>query len=311
MRYFLIFLLIVFGVVGLFECLDFVQKYLAQTSKDPLVVLWRSTRHIYQFFPYLLFTVFGYSLHRLMQTREFQTLHYLGFGWRVWVITATLLVGGFFILFYFWFTPLQRLALDHSQKPIVAIQSVLLAPTGVWFLDQSSPGKTRFIKASSYDQKTQKLKDVYTFTVFDIQSDAPHAPALIEFVSSLPIKEKTLVNSTQDYFPYVNITDKIEVLKRMGFSPVEYQVIQHRLWFLPLYFFGLALLAFLLAYSIQSTALFSLIILGTTIGLFFVYEMVMSFVLAEKIALLPALVSLLIGLYTLCGGCYVAFVRPR
>lgn len=104
---------------------------------DPLVVLWRSTRHIYQFFPYLLFTVFGYSLHRLMQTREFQTLHYLGFGWRVWVITATLLVGGFFILFYFWFTPLQRLALDHSQKPIVAIQSVLLAPTGVWFLDRS------------------------------------------------------------------------------------------------------------------------------------------------------------------------------
>ncbi|MDO8261233.1 MAG: hypothetical protein Q7T50_07140, partial [Candidatus Magasanikbacteria bacterium] len=82
-------------------------------------------------------------------------------------------------------------------------------------------------------------------------------------------------------------------------------------WFLPFYFFGLALLAFLLAHIIQSTIYFFLVIFGVTIALFFSYEMALSFVMAEKMALIPTLTSLLIGLYLICGGCYVAFMRTR
>lgn len=302
MYYFILFFCIVFGIVSLFECLDFVQKYLAKTSADPFVIMHRSIRHIYQFFPYLLFAVFAYTVRMIIQKHEFQTLQYLGFGQSIWIKLASLLVINFFLLFYFCFTPLQRLALDRSQKPATAIQSVLLVPTGIWFLDKSSSGITRFIKAEGYDKTIQKLKNVHFFTI----------PATLQFEKWMPAPEKTLMNSTQDYFPYLSINNKINTLQKMGFSPIDYRLIQHRLWFLPLYFFGLALLAFFLAQLIQSTIYFFLVIFGATIVLFFAHEMTLSFVMAEKIAFLPMLISLLIGLYTLCGGCwYVATVRSR
>lgn len=256
---------------------------------------------MYQFSPYLLFAVFAYTVRMIIQKREFQTLQYLGFNHAIWLKLAALLVGSFFILFYFCFTPLQRVALDRSQKPVTAIESVLLVPTGVWFLDKSPDGAKRFIKAGGYDQKTQRLKDVNIFTM----------PGTFRFEKWMSIPAKALMSSGQDYFPYINITGKIDTLQKMGFSPIDYRLIRHRLWFLPLYFFGLALLAFLLAHIIRSTIYFFLIIFGTTIALFFTYEMALSFVLAEKMALLPVLASLLMWLYLVCGGCYVAFVRPR
>jgi hypothetical protein len=291
----------VLGVVGLFECLDFMQKYLAKTSSDPFVIMYRSMRHIYQFFPYLLFAVFAYAVRIIIQKHEFQTLQYLGFGQNIWFKLAIFLTTGFFILYYFVLTPLQRVALDRSQKPANAIQSVLLVPTGVWFLDESAQGAPCFIKAEKYDHATQRLKNVHIFT----------SPSTFRFEKWMSMPAETLMNSTQDYFPYQNITGKIEVLKKMGFYYIDYQLIEHCLWFLPLYFFGLALLAFLLAHIIQSTIYFFLTIFGATIALFFTYEMVMSFVMAEKIALLTVLISILTGLYLLCGGCCVAFMRSR
>lgn len=299
--YFILFLCIVFGVIGLFESLDFVQKYLANTSADPLIIAWRSVRHVYQFFPYLLFAVFAYTVRMIVQKREFQTLQYLGFSQGFWFKLAALLVGSFFILFYFFFTPLQRMALDRSQKPVTAIESVLLVPTGVWFLDKSPEGVKRFIKAGRYDQATQRLKDVSIFMM----------PGIFRFEKWMSIPAKMIMNSGQDYFPYINIGSKIDALQKMGFSPIDYRLVQHRLWFSPLYFFGLALLAFLLSHIIRSTIYFFLVIFGTTIALFFIYEMTLSFVMAEKAALLPVLASLLTGLYLLCGGCYVAFKRSR
>lgn len=289
------------GVVGLFESLDFVQKYLAHTSADPLIIGYRSVRHVYQFFPYLLFAVFAYTMRMVVQTRAFQTLQYLGFGQGVWLKLGIFLGSCFFILFYFVFTPLQRLALDRSQKPVTVIQSVLLAPTGIWFLDKSANGSRHFIKAGGYDQVNQRLKDVNIFTV----------PGAFRHETWMPIPAKTLMNSAQDYFPYLNAANKIDTLTRMGFSPIDYRLVQHRLWFLPFYFFGLALLAFLLAHIIQSTIYFFLVVFGMTIVLFFTYEMTLSFVMAEKMALVSTLTSLLMGLYLLCGGCYVAFVRSR
>ncbi len=289
------------GVVGLFECLDFMQKYLAKTSADPFVIMYRSMQHIYQFSPYLLFAVFAYAVRILIQKHEFQTLQYLGFGQNIWFKLAFFLITGFFILYYFVLTPLQRVALDRSQKPVNAIQSVLLVPTGVWFLDKSAQGNTRFIKAEKYDHAMQRLKNVHIFT----------APSTFCFEKWMSIPAKTLMNSAQDYFPYLNIIRKIDALQKMGLSSIDYQLIKHRSWFLPLYFFGLALLAFLLAHIIQSTIYFFLTIFGTTIALFFTYEMVMSFVMAEKIALLTVLMSILTGLYLLCGGCCVAFMRSR
>lgn len=299
--YFIIFLCIVFGVVGLFESLDFFQKYLAHTSADPFIIAWRSVRHVYQFSPYLLFAVFAYTVRMIVQKREFQTLQYLGFGQRIWLQLSVLLVGSFFMVFYFGLTPLQRLALDRSQKPVTAIESVLLVPTGVWFLDKSKDGVKRFVKAEGYDQATQRLKDVNIFTV----------PGKFCFKKWMLMPVKTIMNSGQDYFPYLDTNKKIDTLQRMGFSPIDYRLIQHCLWFLPLYFFGLALLAFLLAHIIQSTVYFFLVIFGSTIALFFMYEMALSFVMAEKMALLPVLFSILMGLYLFCGGCYVVFMRPR
>lgn len=290
-----------FGVVGLFESLDFVQKYLSHNSAAPFIIVWRSVRHVYQFFPYLLFAVFAYTVRMIVQKREFQTLQYLGFGQRIWLQVSFLLVGSFFIVFYFGLTPLQRLALDRSQKPVTAIESVLLVPTGVWFLDKSKDGVKRFVKAGGYDQATQRLKDVSIFTV----------PGKFCFEKWMPMPVKAIVNSGQDYFPYLNTNKKIHTLQRMGFSPIDYRLIQHCLWFLPLYFFGLALLAFLLAHIIRSTVYFFLVIFGSTIALFFTYEMALSFVMAEKMALLPVLASILMGLYLFCGGCYVVFLRSR
>lgn len=307
MHYFILFLSIVLGVVGLFECLDFVQKYLAHTGTDPFIIAYRSVRHVYQFFPYLLFAVSAYAMRMIVQKREFQTLQYLGFGKSVWLNLGILLTSSFFILFYFAFTPLQRLALDRSQKPVTAIQSVLLAPTGVWFLDKHVDGSTRFIKAGGYDQINHRLKHVNVFTVLSSSTGG----SKFHFEKWMPIPAQTLMNSAQDYFPYLGIHRKIDTLKRMGFSPIDYLLIQHRLWFLPFYFFGLALLAFLLVHSIQSTICFFLVIFGTTVALFFIYEMSLSFVMAEKMALAPTLISLLIGLYLICGGCYVAFARFR
>jgi hypothetical protein len=306
MYYFTLFFCIVLGVVGLFESLDFVQKYLAHAGTDPLIIVYRSLRHVYQFFPYLLFGVFAYTMRMIVQTRGVQTLQYLGFDQGIWVKLGILLVSSFFILFYFIFTPLQRLALERSQKPVTAIQSVLLAPAGIWFLDKSVDGCTRFIKAGGYDQASQRLKDVSVFTMMSSSIIGTQ-----HFEKWMSIPEKTLMNSAQDYFPYIGISQKINILKRMGFSPIDYRLVQQRLWFLPLYFFGLALLAFLVVHMIRSTIYFFLVIFATTIALFFVYEMALSFVMAEKMALVPTLTSLLIGLYLICGGCYVAFIRNR
>jgi lipopolysaccharide export LptBFGC system permease protein LptF len=305
--YFALFLCVVLGVVSLFESLDFVQKDLAHTAADPFVIVHRSVRHVYQFFPYLLFAVFAYAMRMIVQKHEFRTLQYLGFGQSIWLKLGVLLACGFSILFYFILTPVQRVALQRSQKPVNAIQSTLVAPTGIWFLDKSPGGATRFIKAAEYDQETQRLKDVH---VFIAPSLAVHDVSF-HFEKWMFTPANTLMNSAQDYFPYLNTPNKIETLKRMGFSALDYRLIQHRVWFLPLYFFGLALLAFLLVHIIQRAVYFFLVIFGTTIALFFMHEMAMSFVMAEKVALVPMLASILAGLYLICGGCYVAFMRFR
>ena len=100
MYYFTVFLCAVLGVVGLFEGLDFVQKYLAHMGNDPLIIIYRSIRHVFQFFPYLLFAIFAYTMRVILQKHTFITLQYLGFGQGIWLKLGVFLVSTFFILFY-------------------------------------------------------------------------------------------------------------------------------------------------------------------------------------------------------------------